>query len=113
MVIIMNIRSIDLQVLIPRTTDVAKSQAVNDRQGMQQQQQFAEQFQKITTELQHQVQSTAKSTGSKIERDGHRNRQNPQDSHPGKDKTFQQEEQAENAVDQPDPIRGHNIDIVT
>lgn len=116
MVLIMNIRSIDLQVLIPRTTEVSKAQAITDRQGTQQQQQFAEQFQKITTDLQHQVQSTPKSFGGKVQREKNKSQHKQQNDGKKDDNVSPaEEENPENTAvnDQADPIRGHIIDIKT
>ena len=55
----MNIRPIDLQVLIPRATDVAKISAVADQHATTQQQQLATQFQQLANERQQQVEASA------------------------------------------------------
>lgn len=113
MVVTMNIRPIDLQVLIPHATEVSKTQAITNQQGIQQQQQFAEQFQKISTDMQHQVQSTAKSVETKVRREKDKNQE--QHSSKQRDQAVVLLEKEEDTVDkdEQDPIRGHLIDIIT
>lgn len=71
----MSIRPVDLQVLIPRATDVSKSQQVADQQLTSQQQQFAEQWQQISASRQQKVQNTSKAKGGKIHSDTEKERQ--------------------------------------
>lgn len=114
---VMSIRPVDLQVLIPRTTDVGKYQQTADHQLINQQQQFAEQLQQAARDRQHQVQSTPKDEGGKVRRDddqkeknGHdgRNHQNPQEA-----QTKQSLQEGHDAAQSEDPVRGHLIDIKT
>ena len=115
MVAKMNIRPIDLQVLIPHTTEVSRTQAITNQQGIQQQQQFAEQFQKISADMQHQVQSTSKSVDGKVHREKDKNQEQQQSSGKQRDKTVILSDKEKEAVakDEPDPIKGHIIDIIT
>lgn len=110
----MNIRSVDLQVLIPRATDVSKTQQIADHQSSLQQQQFAEQWQQISAKRQQQVQSTAKSEGGKVQNE--KKEQGKQKGH----KHHQQDEllditddETANHASLEDPVRGHTIDIKT
>jgi len=100
------IRAIDLQVLIPRVTEVGKVQQIADHQGALQQQQGAEQWQKLSATRQQQVQKSAQNTGGKVDPDADKDRR--QEEH--KRGRRQHEDEAE---DSPDPIRGHTIDIKT
>lgn len=56
----MSINPIELQVLIPKATEVGKAQNLANRQETLQQQHVAAQWNDISTNRQHQVQSTAK-----------------------------------------------------
>lgn len=106
----MNIRSIDLQVLIPRATEVSKVQQTIDHQSALSQQQTATQMQQISAARQQQVQRRPEGTGGKVEpdaEDGGRQRQ-------GSDRRKGGQKRAEtDPDDSPDPLRGHNIDIKT
>ena len=53
----MNIRPVDLQVLIPRTIDVAKMASVNDQQASAQQQDVSSRLKQTVETQQHQVQN--------------------------------------------------------
>lgn len=109
----MNIRSIDLQVLIPRATEAGKVQQVTNQQPTLEQQQFAEQFQAIANSRQRQVQNVPKPEDGKIqnkkEKDHQQSKQQQQDDafHKHEDAAHGQEEYI------PDPIKGHVIDIKT
>lgn len=107
----MNIRSIDLQVLIPRATEVAKTQNTFDQQNIVNQQQSAEQWQKISADRQHQVQNTSKGEGGKIKERGEspsKHQQQQAQSHSAH--TAQDENEG---TEGEDPVRGHTIDIKT
>ena len=117
----MNIRPIDLQVLIPRATDAAKASALNDRQAVTQQQQLAEQSKQAATEKQHQVQPklptnpSGKITTEDLNQE--KRQEHPSQGEQKKQgKGGQAEEEATrklHAEKPPDPIRGHTIDIKT
>lgn len=102
----MTIRSIDLQVLIPRVTEVSKVQQIADHQGALQQQQGAEQWQKLAATRQQQVQKSPQNAGGKVDPDADKER------HQGDNKKGSRHREDE-AEDSPDPIRGHTIDIKT
>lgn len=105
----MNIRSIDLQVLIPRATEASKVQQTADNQSALQQQQNAAQWEQIAAARQQQVQRTPQGSGPKIEADGQdRGRRRDADRRKGGRRRAGDE-----ADDSPDPLRGHNIDIKT
>ncbi|HWR43138.1 hypothetical protein [Sporomusa sp.] len=113
----MSIRSIDMQVLIPRATEAQKHQSNIVQQGALQQQQFAEQMQKTAEVRQHQVQDIVKSQGGKVKRDETKDNP-PSNSYPRKNTAANQvetaeQENAENTVIGQDPILGHIIDIKT
>ncbi|WP_425060884.1 hypothetical protein SCACP_16410 [Sporomusa carbonis] len=116
----MSIRSIDMQVLIPRATEVGKHQQNIAQQSTVQQQQFAEQMQKTAEVRQHQVQSLVKSQGGKVERDETKEKQSKhrsngylrQDTAIDRDDTADHEN-TENTTVGRDPALGHIIDIKT
>lgn len=109
----MSINSIDLQVLIPKSTEVGKAQNISERQDTLQQQHIAGQWEGISTKRQRQVQSTAKNEGGKIGRE--------QESKEQKQSKQEQSHKDNSAVDldklnhasNDDPVRGHLIDIKT
>ncbi|CUH96116.1 hypothetical protein P22_2204 [Propionispora sp. 2/2-37] len=107
----MNIRSIDLQVLIPRATEVAKTQNTFDQQNTVNQQQSAEQWQKISADRQHQVQNTPKNEGGKIKERGESPSQHQQQHAQSHSAHAEQEE--DEGIKSEDPVRGHTIDIRT
>lgn len=110
----MNIRPMDMQVLIPRATDVAKSQHIHDQQNMLQQQQAAAEWKRIADDRQQQVQSTSKSEGQKIkpkdEQDAHKNHRDT-DNEQQDGQAASTAEHAQNHAAPEDPLRGHRIDI--
>ena len=71
----LTIRPVDLQVLIPRVTEVSKTQHVTDHQDILQQQQFAGEWLQISANRQEQVQGTTKNEDGKVGRDKHSNEQ--------------------------------------
>lgn len=113
MVWIVTIRPLDLQVLIPRVTEVGKNQHVNDHRETLQQQQFEGQWQKISTNRQQQVQSTTKSEDGKIGREKHSKEQDS--SKNGKNHQDAKHTDADmvNHASNEDPVRGNLIDIKT
>ncbi|GBG56271.1 hypothetical protein SPFL3102_00518 [Sporomusaceae bacterium FL31] len=65
----MNIRPVDLQIIIPKSTEVGKTQAFMNQQSLIQQQYSEEKNQKIADQRLQQVQETFKNEGGKIQRD--------------------------------------------
>ena len=115
MVLILTIRPVDFQVLIPKVTEVAKTQHVTDHQDTLQQQQFAGEWQQISAKRQHQVQETANSEDSKVGRENHSKEQ----SHSKNGQEHQDNKQSHTDADMvnhassKDPVRGNLIDIKT
>lgn len=112
----MSIRPVDLQVLIPRATEVGRVQQMVDQQNTLQQQQFAEQWQQISVSRQKKVQGTPKTVDGKIRREkekegtkDHSGYGKQSNSH-SSDHDKQQGESSQNSVD---PNRGRLIDIIT
>lgn len=115
MVLILTIRPVDFQVLIPRVTEIAKTQHVTDHQDTLQQQQFAGQWQHVSAKRQQQVQGTMKSEDSKVGRENHPKEQ----SHSQNGQKNQEHKQGHTNADMvnhassEDPVRGNLIDIKT
>ncbi|MDD4602108.1 MAG: hypothetical protein PHQ46_13855, partial [Negativicutes bacterium] len=65
----MSLRPVDLQIIIPRATDVGKTQQLADKNIMSQQEQSAEQWQQISASRQQKVQSTPPVEGNKVQKD--------------------------------------------
>lgn len=65
----MNIRPVDLQIIIPKATEVGKTQAFMNQQSSIQQQYSEEKNQRIADQRLQQVQETFKNEGGKIQRD--------------------------------------------
>ncbi|MBC8016271.1 MAG: hypothetical protein H7X79_11080 [Sporomusaceae bacterium] len=111
----MTIRPVDFQVLIPRVTEVAKTQHVTDHQDTLQQQQFAGQWQHIAANRQKQVQGTTKSEDSKVGRENQpKGQSHTKDGQKHQDNT--QSHADADMVNHPsneDPVRGNLIDIKT
>lgn len=112
----MNIRSIDLQVLIPQATEVSKTQHTANQQSAAQQQQFAAQWQRIAENRQQQVQVVNQSEGKRIkEQKESPNKQSSQEQESEQKQQDRQDNATNHAVTSThaDPIRGHVIDIKT
>ncbi|WP_093791708.1 hypothetical protein [Sporomusa acidovorans] len=115
----MSIRSIDMQVLIPKATEVGKQQNNLTQQSITQQQQFAEQMQKMAEVRQHQVQEIVKSKDGRIERDTTKDRNSRNQHHNNGEnasktaKESLETESIENLTVSQDPIRGRIVDIKT
>ena len=111
----MTIRPVDLQVLIPRVTEVGKTQHVTDHQDTLQQQQFAGQWQQISAKREQQVQGTNKSEDGKVGRENNSKEQ----SHSKDGKKHPNIKQSNidadmvNHASSEDPVRGNLIDIKT
>lgn len=116
----MNIRSIDLQVLLSQTTEVGKTQHATNQQNASQQQSFAAEWQRLSQDRQHQVQIVNQSEGGKVRErkespDKRRNQgdsNEQQHSHEAGDSHSSQESIAHTPLHS-DPIRGHKLDIKT
>ena len=104
----MNIRSIDLQVLIPRVTEVSKTQQTVSNQNSLEQQHFSEEWRQISTQRQHQIQNTSQTQEGVItERDSEGNNQKKRQH-----KQRQGKKRADLDSSEPyDRIRGSIIDI--
>jgi hypothetical protein len=116
----MSIRSIDMQVLIPRATEAQKHQNNITQQGSLQQQQLAEQMQKTAEVRQHQVQSLVKSQGGLVERDEskdqqskHRSNRDPQQNPTTSQVDICDQESTDSTAVSQDPVLGHIVDIKT
>lgn len=103
----MTVRAIDLQVMIPRVTEVSKVQQIAEHQGALQQQQGADQWQKLAATRQQQVQKSSQNAGGKVDPDAENKERHQEQRKKG---SRHREDEAE---DSPDPIRGHTIDIKT
>jgi len=111
----LTIRPVDLQVLIPRVTEVSKTQHVTDHQDILQQQQFAGQWQQIAENRQQQVQGTTKSAEDKVGREKHPKEQD-HSKNEKKDQDFKSnntDADMINHASSEDPVRGNLIDIKT
>ncbi|HWR28495.1 MAG TPA: hypothetical protein VN631_01570 [Negativicutes bacterium] len=109
-----------MQVLIPRTIDVAKTAAVNEQQPVTQQQQLAAQLKQTVAEQQRQVQTklSAQHDGKVTTEDLDHEKQKDHRQSDGQDpeNAAGAESDAAGAKVQslpPDPVRGHTIDIKT
>ncbi|MDU4959879.1 MAG: hypothetical protein E6X17_04340 [Sporomusaceae bacterium] len=111
----MNIRSIDLQVLIPHSAEVGKLQHSGNQQPLAQQQEFAAQWQKTAQERQQQVQLVNHSEGGRVKEKGKEEaeKRRKQKASPGKPikESDAQTEAASPAF--PASSLGHTIDIRT
>lgn len=104
----MNISPLDMQVIIPKSTEVAKSQQVRDHQSIVQHEHGAVQFQQQADVKLTQVQTTEKSQGEKIknkQNKGHSQKESGQKRSQHEEKT---DEEVPMAVDS---IRGRHVDI--
>lgn len=113
MVLILTIRPVDLQVIIPRVTEVGKSQHVGNHQETLQQQQFADKWQHISTNRQKQVQSAEKSDSGKIRRENQPKEEQQAKKDEQKRSSKSKEADMENHASNEDPVRGNLIDIKT
>jgi hypothetical protein len=112
----MNIRPMDMQVLIPRATEVAKSQQSNEQQNTLQQQQFADKLEKLADNRQKQVQSSPKNEGGKVkakteQENQHKQKKEEESDQPKEVKAVENVEKTGNHPSIEDPLRGHRVDI--
>jgi hypothetical protein len=111
----------DLQVLIPRTIDVAKTAAVNEHQSVTQQQQLSTRLKNTVEAQQHQVQSKMSSqhdgrvTTEDLDREKQKERQQHEawDEKEIPDVADTDSDKIKNTILVLDPLRGHTIDIKT
>ncbi len=109
----LTIKPVDLQVLIPKVTEVSKSQHIMDHKDTLQQQQFADKWQHISANRQKQVQGTEQNQSSKIGRDNHSKDQQHSKNEQNQNKVKSTDADTENHASNEDPVRGHLIDIKT
>ena len=110
----MSIRPIDMQVLIPKATEVGKQQNNLNQQSTLQQQQFVEELKKTVQVRQQQVQGMDKSQGGKVERDeNQKHKKHPREFARNHDQPKEASEQEDPEGVGQDPLRGHIIDIKT
>lgn len=107
----MNIRSIDLQVLIPRTTEASKNQDVFDHQLGSQQQFFADELRQAAAHRQAQVQSSPKGEGGRVEAEGQKERRGTDKRR--RDGGGRQNSKDNSLPEDEEPFLGHHIDIKT
>lgn len=113
MVLNMTIRPVDLQVIIPRVTEVSKTQHTMNQQETLQQQQFEGKWQQISAKREHQVQGTKESEASRVKEKHAKEQNRPKDGKKqGDDKKGTDHDQI-NHPSHEDPIRGNLIDIKT
>jgi len=104
-----SVRPIDLQVLIPRTTEISRIQQVSDQQAALQQQQNAAEWERLAATRQQQVQKPQQNAGGRIEPDAQKNRRD----HAGEQRRDRHRPAEDGEIESADPIRGHTIDIKT
>ena len=116
----MNIRPMDLQIMVPRAMDVAKTAAVHDQSSTLHQQQLASQTKLAVAVQQQQVQNMTPASHSKVTTEDLNQEQQkgkPHQEQEGKDASADSGDQNLAGVKTrtvlPDPIRGHKIDIKT
>ncbi len=114
----MSIRPIDLQVMIPRVTEVGKVQQINDRQMLLDQQQFADQWVNIADRRNSQVQNIHKAEAKKVHIENQNQNSSPDSGE--HNETGQSSEEnnindfaVSNHPSDDDPVRGHIVDIKT
>lgn len=104
----MNITPIEMQVIIPKATEVGKGQQQRDQQNVFQQQFGAAELQQKAEHKLKQVQTTEKSEGQKIKKDSKKKKNKDQGGASGSQKEQVDEDDVVMAVD---TFRGRNIDI--
>ncbi len=107
----MNLLPIDLQVMIPRVSEVGRVQQINDRQQILQHQQVAEQWVDVAKLRNTQVQNINEADTKKVRSDN-------QDKNSFSSSKRHNEKNAQAKKEEPDfvcedPVRGHIIDIKT
>lgn len=105
----MTVRSIDLQVLLPKIAEANRSQPIQNQQSQTEQQQFAAQFQKKVELQKQQVLNSSKSEGSKIGEDNRKSSSGQEQRHKEAGKEASTEDESKN--DARDPRKGKIFDI--
>ncbi|MCX7779298.1 MAG: hypothetical protein N2491_00120 [Negativicutes bacterium] len=109
----MNIRPVDLQVLIPRITEVSKAQQASEQQPLLQQQQMAGDWRQISSRRQQQVQQTGQNEGGVI-KDGYERQQKKDGRKHGKHHSHSPEAAEKTRQGDYTPtVCGHRVDIKT
>ena len=99
----------DMQVVIPKATEVGKGQQQREQQSVFQQDFGAEKYQQNAHQRLKQVQKTEESEGKKIhDNESKEEKRRGQQSFDQKKKKLEKNEEVVMAVD---TFRGHNIDI--
>ncbi len=113
----MNIRPVDLQVLVPRTIDVAKMASVHDQQAVTQQQQLSANLKQAVEAKQRQVQTALSSQhdGRVDMQELDQEKRKGRRQHEGRNDRENQESEQEtgSAAIPPVSMLGHTIDIKT
>ncbi|WP_418790209.1 hypothetical protein [Phosphitispora sp. TUW77] len=104
----MTLRPIDMQVLLPKVSEVNRNQPIQNQQDHTQQQQLAAEFQKQMDIQKHKVRNSEKSDGQRIEQEtgdkasGHNE---------AREKSRQGGKEEEKQEELKDPDRGKLFDI--
>ena len=113
----MNIRPVDLQVLVPRTIDVAKMASVHDQQAATQQQQLSANLKQAVEAKQRQVQTalSAQHDGRVGMQELDQEKRKGRRQHEGRNDRENQESEQETGSSAIPPVSmlGHTIDIKT
>jgi len=105
----MSVKSVDLQVLIPRTQELSRVQQLEQQSGQNQQQQFAAQLQQTATRLEQSVKQTVAADKGKVQERQHQSKQSRQEQTPKDEKEEQSRKGRQEAPVQPG--LGSTIDI--
>lgn len=103
----MTLRPIDMQVLLPKISEVNRGQPIQNQQDQTEQQQFAAQFQKQAEIQRHQVQNSNKTEGSKIDQQAKEKGSSRQQE----DKNAKDRQKDEQTAGTKDPGKGNLLDI--
>lgn len=111
----MIIRPLDVPVMIPRTTDVAKIASVIDQSSATQQQQIAAQQKLVANERQQQVKNPLQKEHAGTVTTEDLNQQKQKERHGSRNEDEPSGDADHDAKPLPpaDPVRGHTIDIKT
>lgn len=104
----MSLRSVDMQVLLPKVSEVNRNQPIQNQQDQTQQQQFAAQMQKQSEMQRQQIQNSDKPEGAKVDRQA-REKRGGADREPEREKKGRSGE--EGAPEVKDPGKGNLLDI--
>lgn len=104
----MAIHPIEMQVLLPKATEVSRIQQNRDELPQNNQHLLSNEEQKKAEIKQEQVQTTEQLNNLKVNRDGHNKDQKKQK---GKAKQTEEESEKPKDAEAVDPVRGHNLDL--